>query len=291
MDDSTKDRLIEKLLTEVERLKAAGGGPSSAPNPSDVGADEWTILYHGGGTSFKGRAEFLRLMLEDAGVPYNNSSKDLNGPTGKCDGFRGDQEKVRADGDDYPYPFPIFYPPAIWHKPKDGPEVHINQVHACIVYLAEQLGYAPASAAERALADSIALNAQDYISAGRATFHPIKNTMSYNDQKEEGDKASKEFAEGRMGVWLQHLEKVVKQNSTPTAPVAGGPKLTYADFALYHVLDATKTQFNTEYYGMAWDNADVPGLKAFHAWMEARPNIAAYHASDRLVPFSGNSMM
>ena len=115
--------------------------------------------------------------------------------------------------------------------------------------------------------------------------------MSYNDQKEEGDRVSKEFAEARMGAWLQHLEKVVKQNASPSSPVAGGPAVTYADFVLYHVLDATKEQFNSEFYGMAWDSADIPCLKEFHAWMETRPNIAAYHSSDRLVPFSGNSMM
>jgi hypothetical protein len=29
-------------------------------------------------------------------------------------------------------PFPTFFPPAIWHRPADGEEVHINQVGASI---------------------------------------------------------------------------------------------------------------------------------------------------------------
>ena len=31
---------------------------------------EWTVVYHSG--NFKGRGEYLRLMLEDAGVSYQN---------------------------------------------------------------------------------------------------------------------------------------------------------------------------------------------------------------------------
>jgi hypothetical protein len=44
----------------------------------------------------------------------------------------------------------------------------------------------------------------------------------------------------------------------------------YADFALFHVLDATAAQFDTPAYGHAWAKADVPALKAFYAWMRER---------------------
>ena len=47
-----------------------------APASSDEA--EWTILYHGP-LNFKGRAEFLRLMLEDASVKYTNSADKLYG--------------------------------------------------------------------------------------------------------------------------------------------------------------------------------------------------------------------
>jgi hypothetical protein len=50
---------------------------------------EWTICYHGkaDGGIIKGRAEFLRLMLEDSGTPYQNSSDDLYGPNGMRTAF------------------------------------------------------------------------------------------------------------------------------------------------------------------------------------------------------------
>lgn len=248
---------------------------------------EYVILYHGP-TSFKGRSEFLRVMLEDAGADYSHSADKLYGPTGKMDAFRGSAEAVAALDD---VPFPVFFPPALWHRPKSGEEVHINQLGACMTYLGETLGYAPAVASERARADAITQNALDYISAGRLSFHPVKGTMSYSEQKEEGDKASAAWITERGSVFLQFFEKILKRNTKPDAPVAGGAAVTYADFCLYHVLDATISQFNNEKYGMFWDKLEVPALKAFYAAFCKRPRIAAYRASDRFVPFAGDSMM
>lgn len=85
---------------------------SEASNPPP----EWTIIYHGQ-VSFKGRGEFLRLMLEDKGVPYVNSAKNLYGPIGIMDCFRGDAKAVASLDDT---PFPVFFPPAIWHRPPNG---------------------------------------------------------------------------------------------------------------------------------------------------------------------------
>lgn len=242
---------------------------------------EWTIVYHGAG-SFKGRGEFLRLLLEDAGAEYEFSGDDLYGPTGIMDCFRGSAEAVAAAGS-VPLPNPVFFPPVLWHRPKDNKdgEVVINQVGACVMYIGEQLGYSPQSAKEKALADMITMNAIDYIAEGRSTFHPVKNAASYNDQKEEGDKASKEWTTTRMPIWLAHFEKTVKVHGA-TSPVAGGSKATYADFVLFHVLDATIAQFNNEKYDNAWDSQDIESLKEYYAWMKSRPNLKAYFESDRV---------
>eukprot|EP00980_Cylindrotheca_fusiformis_P022645 scaffold9523_cov103-Cylindrotheca_fusiformis.AAC.22 len=253
-------------------------------------AKEWTIFYHYGGSVFKGRAEFLRLMLEDKQVDYEITGDNLRGPTGMMDCFRGSAEAILAGNGDLAIPNPVFFPPALWHRPPGGEELIINQVGACVMYLGENLGYAPKSPKEKGLADMITLNALDYISEGRSSFHPVKDLMSYNDQKEEGDKVSKEFTKTRMTIWLAHFEKVVKKHG-PTSPVAGGADVTYADFVLFHVLDATVAQFNNEKYDMAWDKQNVDGLKAYYAWMKSRPNLKAYMESDRPGPYAGDSMM
>jgi hypothetical protein len=77
--------------------------------------------------------------------------------------------------------------------------------------------------------------------------------------------------------YLAYFHKMVHR-AGPHAPVAGGPGVTFADFALFHVLDATVSQFNTDYYNMAWDKLDAPALKEYYTWMGPRPNLVA---SDR----------
>lgn len=242
---------------------------------------EWTIFYHFGGKGLKGRAEFLKLMLEDKQADYEITGESLYGPTGVMDCFRGSAEAVSAGDGDISIPNPIFFPPALWHRPAGGEEVIVNQVGACVMYLGDILGYAPKSPKEKGLANMITMNAIDYIAEGRSSFHPVKNTMSYNDQKEEGDKASLEFSKTRMTIWLAHFEKMVKKHGA-TAPVAGGTGVTYADFVLFHVLDATVSQFNNEKYEMAWDaQKSIDTLKAYYLWMQSRPNLKAYWESGR----------
>merc|ERR1712196_254001 len=164
-----------------------------------------------------------------------------------------------------------------------------------MTYLGEVLGYNPTSAAERARADCITQNALDFISSGRSSFHPVKSTMSYNDQKEEGDRVSKEWCGARGATFLQYFEKILKQArpapDQPVGPVARGENITYADFCLYHVLEAFRTQFDKEFYGMAWTNMDIPTCKQFHTQMHERPNLVAYRQTDRCPPFAGDSMM
>ena len=55
---------------------------------TEATASEWTIVYHGP-LKFKGRGEFLRLMLEDSGTPYTNSAEGIWGPESFMDAFRG----------------------------------------------------------------------------------------------------------------------------------------------------------------------------------------------------------
>jgi len=255
---------------------------------------KFIVYYHAPG-QFKGRGEFLRLMLEDAGVPYENTPDKLYGQGAWMDMFRPSAEAILQatdGGSDDDAPYPCLFPPAIFHQPQeaDADPVFVNQVGACMIYLGDVLGYAPETPEQRARANQTLLNAQDYIAEGRRTFHPVKDTMSYKDQKEEGDRCSKEFTKERMLKYLYHFEKVVKVHGAE-APVTGTSKVTYADFALFHVLDATVAQFNTEYYDYAWDKANVPNLKGYHGWFKNRPKLKEYFASTRCMPWAGDSMM
>lgn len=263
------------------------------------GGGTWTLLYHGG--EFKGRGEFVRLILEDAGVTYSESADNLYGPEGFCDAFRasGSSEKGLSEGaaDNVALdnaPFPTMFPPVLHYKPGPGEaatsEVFINQVPAILRYCAARLGYLPRGAAATAKADQITLNANDFVAEGRSCFHPLDNKKSYADQKEAADEASRKFADARLPVWLGHFEKVAKR----LRPDSDGPLLgtaTYADFALFHALDAAEAQFDGERFGEAWTKAEIPTLKKWKTWMSCRPKLADYLGSDRRKPWAGDSMM
>jgi len=157
-------------------------------------------------------------------------------------------------------------------------------------FCAVKLGYMPPGPGPVAKADEVMLNATDFLAEGCKSFHPVDHALEFEKQKDEAIKASTKFAKERMPTWLGHFEKVVKR----LRPEADGPlfgKATYADFALFHAVDAAEAQFNTDTYEKAWDKAEVPTLKKWKAWMASREKLAAYLASDRRKPWEGNSMM
>lgn len=256
----------------------------------------WRLIYHD--LPFKGRAEFVRLILEDAGVEYEESSANLYGPTGLCDAFRapgsgehglagGAAANVAADT----APWPVMFPPILHHVPGGGEEeVFVNQTGAIMRYCAARLGYLPDGLAATARADQVLLDVTDLMTEVNLAFHPVDPKANYSMQKEEADRSSQKYASDRLLVWLGHFEKLVRR----LLPDGKGPlfgKMTYADFALFHALDAAEAQFSSEFYGEAWQKADVPTLRAWKAWVAERPNLQKYFASSRRKAWLGQSMM
>ena len=195
----------------------------------------------------------MRLMLEDAGIEYENSDKNCYGPTGSMDMFRGSPEAIHSDAHESKS-WPTLFPPAIHHRPKEGEEVLVNQVGACMIYLGDKLGYAPSTDAERARANSVLMNAIDYIADGRMSFHPVKNTMSYHDQKEEGDRVSKEFTQDRMKKYLYHFNKVVVRvgSKSRLLVVLVLPMLTLPCFMSWMLPSPSSIQISTTRCGTSW---------------------------------------
>ena len=189
--------------------------------------------------------------------------------------------------------YPVMYPPILVHRPPNGGEpLMINQVATILRYLGETLGFMPpGGAAAAARADQIVMNGVDFIAEGRLSFHPTDGKGSYASQKDEADRVSREFAAERLLVWLSHFEKIIGRAESPEGPVLGGSALSYADFMLFNVLDASEAQFNGDWYGNAWDNASIPRAKQYRDWMAARPELAEYFGSDRRKPWAGDSMM
>lgn len=128
---------------------------------------EYTLLYHPG---IPGRGEFVRLVLEAAGVPYNDvANTDKNGY---------DQVKQMIDpkstGDADGNP-PVFAPPALVIKSgsKPGTDLVIHQTPNILLYLGQKHGLAGSDEADLYHINQIALTALDLANETHDTHHPI----------------------------------------------------------------------------------------------------------------------
>merc|ERR1712129_47066 len=156
----------------------------------------------------------------------------------------------------------------------------------------KELGYIPVDVVDQAHCDQVCLDVFDFISEGRRQFHPVEDGASYCSQKEEGDKASKKWSERRLGVWLQHYEKILEKTGHDGAGFLFGSKVSCADIVLFYGLEACIAQFNTDFYSKVWDNmTTIPRCKKFVDLMKQRPNLGAYLVSDRCAPWAGDLLM
>jgi len=76
----------------MSKVVATIGGETPQDAPEGT---EWVVLYHIApiAQAFKGRGEFLKLLFEDAQVPYHFTNKDMYGAEGWMDMFRDPQKK------------------------------------------------------------------------------------------------------------------------------------------------------------------------------------------------------
>lgn len=238
---------------------------------SSSGTDaEWELWYW----PLAGRGEFVRLLFEEAGVPY----KQVNDPQLLADKFKGQTKQG----------WPVFAVPMI----KKG-DFELGQTGTICRYLGKQLGLLPATEADQFRADQLCTTIMDYIAEGRLAFHGKNHYESYYNQKEFTQPYIDYFVANRIPKFLPHFEATLKHNAelNPASTElycfgASGP--TYCDLCLLHVLRATESQFPE-----AWQAniGNYPLLARFKQQMENRPRLKAYFASSRCRPFEGNSMM
>jgi len=219
--------------------------------------------------SIQGRGEFVRLALEEAGAPYVDVARERGPGRGVAAMI-----KMLKGGDEAQTPFA---PPIV----KDG-EVVVSHVANILAYLAPKLGLAPPTDALRVFAHGLQLTVTDFVAEVHDTHHPIANELYYEDQKKEAKARATAFLDHRLPKYLGYFERVLESN-----PDGGGhpigAKLTYVDLSLFQLAEGLHYAFPT---AMAKFAAKYPRLAALRHSVKARPNIAAYLASPRRVPFN-----
>jgi len=211
--------------------------------------------------TIQGRGEFVRLALEQAGAPYVDVARE------KGAGVLGAQTR---NG-----PRPAFAPPWL----RDG-EVVVGQTAAILFYLGPRLGLAPDDEAGRLWIHQIQLTLADLVAEAHDTHHPVDSAKTYEEQKSEAARRAAGFTSARIPKFFGWLETILDRGD---AGWRAGGRLSYADLSAFQVVEGLRYAFPR---ATAVALAAAPKLAALAGEAARLPNIAAYLASDRRLPFS-----
>ncbi|MDB4961505.1 MAG: glutathione S-transferase [Myxococcales bacterium] len=212
----------------------------------------------------QGRGEFVRLVLEDAGLDY-------------VDIGRKDPDRIEAalEGELAPWAFAV---PVL----RAG-DLVIPQTVAITRYLGERHGLAPADEAGRLHAHAIALTIADLVNEVHDTHHPISVMDVYEKQREAAAQRARVFREVRMPMFLGYLERLLGHDRTSDGRFLAGDRVSYADLAAFQVIEGLRYAFPRALARIA---GDLPKLMALRDRIAERPRIASYLASPRRLPFN-----
>ncbi|MBV9570347.1 MAG: glutathione S-transferase [Alphaproteobacteria bacterium] len=218
-------------------------------------------LYYWSG--IPGRGEFVRLALEETGVPYADIALTKDG-----------DKKMMADMKSEST-HPAFAPPYL----KAGKLV-IGQTANILLFLGERHSLAPKNDSGRFWVHQLQLTIADLVAEIHDSHHPVAGSLYYEEQKAEAARRAKNLRDERLPKYLGYFDRVL------TAQGSGwlaGRSVSYADLSLFHVVEGlryalprTMRQLEKRYREFA----------RLHDKVARRPRIAAYLGSGRRQPFN-----
>jgi glutathione S-transferase len=224
-------------------------------------------LYYWPG--IQGRGEFVRLALEAAGEAYVDVARERGAGRG--------MKAMMSMLDGAAAPQTPFAPPFL----RDGGVV-VSHAANILHYLGPKLGLAPKDESGRIFAHGLQLTMTDLVADVHDTHHPISTNLYFEDQKKEAKARSTAFLQHRVPKYLGYFERVV--NGNPAGPAyAVGRDLTTVDLSLFQIWAGMGYAFPQAF---ADAGKLYPALAALIASVAEIPNVAAYLASDRRIPFN-----
>lgn len=225
-------------------------------------------LYYWPG--IQGRGEFVRLALEEAAADYVDVAR-LSQRAG------GGIPALMRPLDDPAVKRPPFAPPFL----RAG-KLLIGQTANILQFLGPRLALAPADEAGRLWAHQLQLTIADLVFEVHDAHHPISSDLYYHQQKREARRRTGHFTAKRVPKFLDYFERVLAGNPTGRGHVVG-KALSYVDLSVFQVIAGLRYAFPK---AMARLEPAYPRLVAVNERVAARPNIAAYLASERRIPFN-----
>jgi glutathione S-transferase len=211
--------------------------------------------------TIQGRGEYIRLALEEAGADYADVARERG---------MGAMMKMMEDGRT-----PPFAPPFL----KAG-KLLIGQTANILLYLGARHGLAPKAEAGRVWVHQVQLTVTDFVLEIHDTHHPLGPSLYYEDQRAPAKKRTEDFWKERVPKYLGYFEQVLESNGSFYLT---GRRLTYADLSLFQIVEGLRYAFPKR---MKAFERKIPGLDDLHDRVAARPNIKAYLASARRIPFN-----
>lgn len=227
-------------------------------------------LYYWPG--IQGRGEFVRLLLEEAGAAYVDvGNNEAEGGLEAVQALLASPEAVH----------PAFAPPVLVNG-----KVVVAQVAAILQYLGPRLGLVACDANMALWTHQLQLTIADAVAEAHDTHHPLDVGDWYRNQKPEALRRARAFRESRMPKFIGWFEQVLARNPKGPEHLVGA-RLSYADLSLFQLVQGLRYAFPK---AMGALERDTPRVHALARRVGARPNVSAYLASPRRLPFSEDGL-
>lgn len=213
-------------------------------------------------TGIQGRGEFIRLALEDAAADYIDVARK-RGDKAIMAFLRGKQAGALP-----------FAPPFL----KAG-RLIIAQTATILAYLGPRLGLVPGGQPAEIYAQQLQLTLADFVAEIHDTHHPVAASQYYEQQRSVARKRTQAFREERLPKFLNYFERVIERGNGRQALA----RHSYVDLSLFQLVSGLDFAFPN---AMRRLEKRIPRLRALTKRVAERPNIAAYLASPRRIPFN-----
>ncbi|MES2760235.1 MAG: glutathione S-transferase [Pseudomonadota bacterium] len=213
--------------------------------------------------TIQGRGEFVRLALEEAQAEYVDVARQKNGA-------RALMKMLEQAGQ------PSYAPPFLV-----AGEQTIGQTANILLFLGARHRLAPRSQEGRLWVNQLQLTIADLVAEVHDTHHPISSALYYEGQKKEAKRRAADFLATRVPKYFDYFERVLARSGR--GGYFTGARVSYADLSMFQVMAGMRHAFPAS---MVRIEAGYPHLLALQDRVAARPNIAAYLASKRRIPFN-----
>jgi len=213
--------------------------------------------------TIQGRGEYIRLALEDAGAGYDDVARGKGGTATMMKMM--DARKGTAP----------FAPPFLV-----AGKLVIGHTANILLYLGRRHGLAPKVEAGELWVHQLQLTITDFVLEIHDTHHPLGPSLYYEDQKAPAKKRTEEFWASRVPKYLGYFDGLVAANG---GAFVTGRRVTYVDLSLFQIVEGLRYAFPRR---MQVFEKKVPRLLELHDRIAERPNIKAYLASERRIPFN-----